>query len=102
MVRGTYYPNADGTVRSRIIRKYCRVGSRIEVVPEPGNTRTPCEVAVLLVVRRFFIPRRFKIGYLKETTAARFVSGPKRSGKVVKLHAPFGDNSPSVTIQIFV
>jgi hypothetical protein len=102
VVRGTYYPNPDGSVRSHIIRKYCRVGSRVELVSDPTNPQEPNGMAIYLVVRRFFIPRRFQIGYLKETTAARIASGSKRSGKVVKIHAPFGDNSPTVTIKIHV
>lgn len=100
VVRGTYYPNPDGSVRSHIIRKYCRVGSSVEMVPDPDNPHEPHAMAVYLVVRRFLIPRRFQIGYLKETTAAKLTTSSMRRGKVVKIHAPFGDNSPTVTINI--
>lgn len=100
IVRGTYHPNRDGSLRAHIIRKHCRVGAKIEIVPEPENPLDPQAVAVYLVVWRFFIRRRFQIGYLKESTAAHFTPGPTRGGRVVKFHAPPGDNSPQVTIKI--
>lgn len=100
VVRETYYPNPDGSARAHIIRKYCKVGSRIEIEPEPDNPKDPNSVAVYLLVGRLLLTRRFQIGYLKAATAEHFKSGPKRLGKVIKFHAPIGDNSPMVLIQI--
>lgn len=102
VVRGTYHPNSDGSIRAHIVRKYCKVGRRVELVPAPNTPHDAGAMAVNVVVRQFlFIPKRFQIGYLEANTVKHFTSKSKRYGKVVKIHAPSGDNSPMVMIEIF-
>jgi len=101
VVRGTYHPNSDGSIRAHIVRKYCRVGRRVELVPAPNTPQDPGAMAVNVVVWQFlFIPKRFQIGYLEANTVKHLKSNAKQSGKVVKIHAPNGDNSPMVMIEI--
>ncbi|MBK1817572.1 hypothetical protein JIN84_18275 [Luteolibacter yonseiensis] len=61
-------------------------------------------MAIHLVIRRLLVPKKLQIGYLEasilQVSPEQYSAGVKLSGKVVRIHAPFGDNSPRVTIEL--
>ena len=105
IVTGTGLRNADGSSRSRVIRRRCEIGSQVVLRKEPATSETSSSVAVYLRVPRLFGLIRSsyaRIGDLDPRSAAsisdRLDSGDEVRARVKSVHAPEEKDSPRVSL----
>ncbi len=107
IVIGTGLRNADGSSRSRVIRRRCTMGSEVVLRKGPATGETSHSVAVYLGVRRLFgliRPSYEQIGYLDTpaaaSIAARIDSDGEVRARVKSVYAPEEKDSPRVSLII--
>jgi hypothetical protein len=107
IVIGTGLRNADGSSRSRVIRRRCALGGEVVLRKGPATDETSHAVAVYLGVPRFFGLLRSsyaQIGYLDPiaaaSIAARLDSGGEVRARVKSVYAPEEKDSPRVSLII--
>ena len=107
IVIGTGLRNADGSSRSRVIRRRCTLGGEVVLRKGPATGEATHSVAVYLGVPRLFGLLRSsyaQIGYLDPLAAAsivaRFDSGGEVRARVKSVYAPEEKDSPRVSLVI--
>ena len=107
VVIGTGMRNADGSSRSRVIRRRCTLGGEVVLRKGPATGETSHAVAVYLGVPRLFGLLRSsyaQIGYLDPlaaaSIAARLDSGGEVRARVKSVYAPEEKDSPRVSLVI--
>jgi HIRAN domain len=107
IVIGTGLRNADGSSRSRVIRRQCVLGGEVVLRRGPATGETSHAVAVYLVVPRLFGLLRSsyaQIGYLDShaaaSIAARLDTGSEVRARVKSVYAPEEKDSPRVSLVI--
>jgi len=106
IVMGTGMRNADGSSRSRVIRRRCAVGSEVVLRNSPEAGATSSAVAVYLGVPRLFGLRTSyaQIGHLDAQAAAalaaRLDSGGDVRARVKSVYAPEEKDIPRVSLVI--
>ena len=105
IVIGTGLRNADGSSRSRVIRRRCAIGSEVLLRKELATDGTSHSVAVYLGIPRLFGLLRSsyaQIGYLDPQAAASIAARLDSDGEVrahVKsVYAPEEKDSPRVSL----
>jgi hypothetical protein len=105
IVTGTGLRNADGSSRSRVIRRRCAIGSEVVLRKDPATGETSHSVAVYLGVPRLFglLPSSYaQIGDLDPqaaaSIAARLDSGGEVRARVKSVYAPEEKDSPRVSL----
>lgn len=84
-VVGVSHDNPDGSSRQQLIRKHCKKGVMMMLVPEPDNTFDPNAVAVYVYKSKLIGKSiRAQIGYLKSDVAKEFHT-------MTKVHAKIAD-----------
>ena len=107
IVIGTGLRNADGSSRSRVIRRRCELGGEVVLRKGPATGDALHAVAVYLGVPRFFGLLRSsyaQIGYLDPlaaaSIAARLDSAGEVRARVKSVYAPEEKDSPRVSLII--
>lgn len=80
---GVTHPNADGSDRQELIRRYARPGEPLLLVPEPNNPYSPNAIAVYLVRSEGIFNKRevrYQLGYLREEVAMELTRYMAREG----------------------
>ena len=105
IVIGTGLRNADGSSRSRVIRRRCAIGSEVLLRKDLATDETSHSVAVYLGIPRLFGLLRSsyaQIGYLDPQAAASIAARLDSAGEVrahVKsVYAPEEKDSPRVSL----
>jgi hypothetical protein len=105
IVTGTGLRNADGSSRSRVIRRRCAMGSEVVLRKDPATAETSRSVAVYLAVPRLFGLLRSsyaRIGDLDpraaSSIAARLEDGGEVRAHVKSVYAPEEKDSPRVSL----
>lgn len=107
IVTGTGLRNADGSSRSRVIRRRCEIGGEVVLRKAPATGETSPAVAVYLGVPRLFglLPTAYaQIGDLDAlaaaSIAARLDSDGEMRARVKSVYAPEEKDSPRVSLVI--
>ncbi|MEO7335439.1 MAG: hypothetical protein ABIV63_02570 [Caldimonas sp.] len=107
IVIATGLRNDDGSSRSRLIRRHCRIGIHVVLRRVPMDPLALSSVAVYLRVRRFFGllgPKYQQIGFLDKSTAqaidSRLGTGDELEASVTAVHAPAEKDNPRVSLAI--
>ena len=107
VVIGTGVRNADGSSRSRVIRRRCTLGCEVVLRRGPDTGETTRSVAVYLGVPRLFGLLRStyaQIGYLDPLAAASIAARLDSSGEVLarvkSVYAPEEKDNPRVSLII--
>ena len=105
IVLGTGLRNADGSSRSRVIRRRCQLGSEVVFRKDAAGEDAAPSVAVFLGVPRLFglLGASYaQIGYLDRQAAAsiavRLESGAEVRARVKSVYAPEEKDSPRVSL----
>ena len=103
VVAGTYFSNSDGSQRSDIIRKHCKVGLPVSFERDSKNQHDSNAIAVFLLVKGFFGTSRKQIGFVKASTAERLAGkmdpGKAFTARVKSFSMPAGNTAPRVTVE---
>jgi len=107
IVIGTGLRSADGSSRSRVIRRHCTIGCEVLLRIGLATGETSHAVAVYLEVSRLFGLLRSsyaQIGYLDpnaaDSIAPRLHSGGEVRARVKNVYAPEEKDSPRVSLVI--
>src|SRR5271157_3920989 len=70
-IHGVTFPNSDGVSRQKLIRKYCRAGKSLEIIPEPKNRHDRNALGLWVKGRGFFfLSTHHHVGYVSSELAA--------------------------------
>ena len=107
IVVGTGLRNADGSSRSRVIRRRCEIGDEVVLRKGTATGQASSSVAVYLGVPRLFgllRPSYAQIGDLEHqaaaSIAARLDSDGELRARVKSVYAPEEKDSPRVSLVI--
>lgn len=107
VVAGTGLPNADGSLRSQLIRRHCKNGVSVYLRREPNSHDSANAVAVYLEAPRvlgLFGSVLRQIGYIKTSRvkdiARRMDAGEEIRARISRLHVPKGPGCPQVNIDL--
>ena len=107
IVVGTGLRNADGSSRSRVIRRRCEIGDEVVLRKGSATGQASPSVAVYLGVPRLFgllRPSYAQIGDLEQHAAATIAAGLDSGGelraRVKSVYAPEEKDSPRVSLVI--
>ena len=97
-VYGVSFLNEDGSSRQEYIRKYCRRGQKLLLLPEPENEHDPNAVGVWLITGG----EPLQIGYLDKRLASELERGQNYHAVVEQVTGGTADKpTHGVNIQIF-
>ena len=104
-VVGVTYRNFNGTSRQKIIRKYCRAGTPLELIPEPENPHSENGTAIGIWVRTGWIFKRLRqVGYIRdglsESLTEDLQNGKRLSARITEVTGGGWFKSRGVNIEI--
>jgi hypothetical protein len=82
-IAGVTFRNPNGTSRQKLIRKYVRAGTPLELVPEPDNPYSENGTAIGVWVRTGWLFKRLRqVGYIRDGVSEGLTEDMENGTKV--------------------